>query len=412
VILRRLLGAEIDRELLPVLAVTLVSTAALSAHFGFQGIYAIRELGASPGTFAWALLVEAALTVLAGYTGGHLSDRYGRRRMMLASWAGQALALAGLAAAGDRYMVGLSLIVLAGMLGGPARSAAAALIADVVPPERAEAGYAAQRVAENLGVAIGPPVAGLVLLTGSWAALFLGAAALVGVALVLGARLLPDRRGASAERSRAGARAPSPLALIRRDRAFLLFLVASTLSSLAFIASETVLPIAAVTLYGLTPSAWGLIATLNPLAVVLLQLRITRWTSFVPTVPKLLAAMFLMGAPLLLLPRDAGIGVIVVVIAVFVVGEMLWVPSSQAIIARLAPAQIRGAYMGAVASTSAAAFAIGPLIGLQLLDRAGDAAMWSFYAFGCALAGVAGAAAARGAERRSRREAVLTAGVS
>jgi MFS family permease len=409
--LRRILGADIDRELLPVLAVTLVSTAALSAHFGFQGIYAIRELGASPGTFAWALLAEAALTVLAGYTGGRLSDRFGRRRVMLASWGGQALALVALAAAGQRYALGLGLIVLAGMLGGPARAAAAALIADIVPETRHEAGYAAQRVAENLGVAIGPPVAGLVLLTGSWAALFLGAAGLVGVALVMGARLLPERRQLP-RRATPGAAGPSPLALIRRDRAFLLFLVASTLSSLAFIASETVLPIAAVTLYGLTPSIWGLIATLNPLAVVLLQLRITRWTGFVSTVPKLLAAMFLMGAPLLLLPLDAGVGVIVVVIAVFVVGEMLWVPSSQAIIARLAPADIRGAYMGAVSSTSAAAFAVGPLIGLQLLDRAGDTAMWAFYAVGCALAGFAGAAAARAAERRPRGEAALSAGRS
>ena len=395
--LQRVLGAEIDRDLLPVLAVTFVSQLALSAHFIFQGIYAIRELGASPGTFAWALLAEAALTMFAGYLGGHLSDRYGRRRVMLLSWSGQAAALVALASASGLW-TGLGLIVLAGLLGGPGRAAAAALIADLVPQERQEAGYAAQRVAENLAVVTGPPAGGLVLLSGSWPALFVGAAALVAVAVAMGARLLPerpphapDRRGADGER---------PLALIRRDHAFMLFMVASTLASLAFIASETVLPIAAVTLYGLSPSTWGLIAGLNPLAVVLFQMRITRWTQFVPVVHKLTAAMALMGAPLLLLPLDRGLWLIAAVILIFVIGEMLWVPSSQAIVARLAPAEVRGAYMGAVSSAGAAAFALGPLIGLQLLERVGDTAMWGFYAACCAVATAAGASAAVRAERR------------
>ncbi len=395
--LQRVLGAEIDRDLLPVLAVTFVSQLALSAHFIFQGIYAIRELGASPGTFAWALLAEAALTMFAGYLGGHLSDRYGRRRVMLLSWSGQAAALVALASASGLW-TGLGLIVLAGLLGGPGRAAAAALIADLVPQERQEAGYAAQRVAENLAVVTGPPAGGLVLLSGSWPALFVGAAALVAVAVAMGARLLPerpphapDRRGADGER---------PLALIRRDHAFMLFMVASTLASLAFIASETVLPIAAVTLYGLSPSTWGLIAGLNPLAVVLFQMRITRWTQFVPVVHKLTAAMALMGAPLLLLPLDRGLQLIAAVILIFVIGEMLWVPSSQAIVARLAPAEVRGAYMGAVSSAGAAAFALGPLIGLQLLERVGDTAMWGFYAACCAVAAAAGASAAVRAERR------------
>jgi predicted MFS family arabinose efflux permease len=338
--LRRLLGADIDRELLPVLAVTFVSTAALSAHFGFQGIYAIRELGASPSTFAWTLLVEASLTIFVGYLGGHLSDRYGRRPVMLISWAGQAVALGALALVHGLW-AGLALIVVAGMLGGPGRSAAAALVADIVPEHRQEAGYAAQRVAENLAVATGPPLGGLVLLSGSWAALYACAAGLVIVALVMGARLLPDRL--PHPHARHAEERGNPLRLIRRDHAFMLFLVASTLASLAFIASETVLPIAAVTLYGLSPSTWGLIAILNPLAVVLFQMRITRWTEFIPTVRKLVTAMLLMGAPLLLLPLNVGVWLIVAVIAIFVIGEMLWVPSSQAIIARLAPADVRGA---------------------------------------------------------------------
>ena len=56
-------------------------------------------------------------------------------------------------------------------------------------------------------------------------------------------------------------------------------------------------------------------------------------------------------------------------IFLFVIGEMLWVPTSQAVVAGLAPADLRGAYMGAFGSRAAAGFALAPFIGLSVGDR-------------------------------------------
>jgi MFS family permease len=75
---------------------------------------------------------------------------------------------------------------------------------------------------------------------------------------------------------------------------------------------------------------------------------------------------------------------------------MLWVPTSQAVVAALAPTDIRGAYMGAFGSTSAFGFAVGPLVGLQIRHRFGDGAMWIGFAAIAVLAGVTGAIAVRG----------------
>jgi dipeptide/tripeptide permease len=74
------------------------------------------------------------------------------------------------------------------------------------------------------------------------------------------------------------------------------------------------------------------------------------------------------------------------VIFVFVIGEMLWIPTSQAVVARIAPADIRGAYIGAFGSTFAIGFALTPFIGLQVRGAAGDAAMWIVFV-GLAVAG-------------------------
>ena len=168
--------------------------------------------------------------------------------------------------------------------------------------------------------------------------------------------------------------------MIKGDRPFLLFLLSGALAYLVYVAYETVLPISAVDTYGLAPATWGFLVILNPALVTLFQLRLTRRVAHVPAGPKLVVAMLLMGFPFLLLSVHACIPMFAFVIVVFVLGEMLWVPTSQAIVARLAPADVRGAYMGAFGSTAAVGFALGPFIGLQLRDASGDTAMWSFFA--------------------------------
>src|SRR5262249_37562007 len=148
--------------------------------------------------------------------------------------------------------------------------------------------------------------------------------------------------------------------VIRRDHASLLFLVSGALSYLVYVAFETVLPIAAVNSYGLSPAAWGFLVIINPAMVTLFQLRVTRWSTGFPPGPKPATAMLLMGGSLLFLIVSGSVGMLVIVLFVFVVGEMLWVPTSQAIVARLAPEDLRGAYMGAFGSTGAIGFALGP----------------------------------------------------
>jgi MFS family permease len=139
---------------------------------------------------------------------------------------------------------------------------------------------------------------------------------------------------------------------------------------------------------------------INPLLVTLFQLRLTRWTSGWSPGPKLAAAMLLMGWSLLLLLVTGSAAMFVLVLFVFVVGEMLWVPTSQAIVAGLAPEDVRGAYMGAFGSMGAVGFALGPFAGLQLRGAYGDNAAWYFFAAVALVAAVTGLAAVRGASRR------------
>jgi predicted MFS family arabinose efflux permease len=396
---RLIWGDEVDRALRPVLGVGLAGSVAGSTLWTFVGIWAIREVGASSGQLAFAFLVGAALAGASGYLGGHLSDYLGRRPLILVGWGAMAVYVLGFPLVAGDVLTGLVWLSLAGLVGSLGSSVTQAMVADLVARDRHEAAYAAVRVANNLGVTLGPPTGGLLLLLGGWTALFLGASAFSAAALLLAARFLP-RRGAYAPE---GPPERGSFGVIRRDHAFLLFLVSGTLAYVVYVSFEVALPISLTDTHGVPAHLWGFLVVLNPLMVTLFQLRLTAAVAGVPPAPKLVAAMLLMGLPFLLLSVTAAVPVVALVILVFVIGEMLWVPTSQSIAAGMAPVDLRGAYMGAFGSTGAVGFALAPFVGLQIRGAAGDTAMWAFFAAVSVVAAFTGAIACRVALERVRR---------
>jgi MFS family permease len=399
-------GDDLDDALRPVIGVTLVSTAAGSATWSFMAIWAIEELDAKE-ELPFALLASAVLAMLSGFVGGYLSDRIGRRRVILF---GQAIMVGYpvlLLALVDTKWAGLVAFSLAGMFGALGGSVSQAMVADLVAPERHQAAYASVRVAANVGVVVGPPLGGLLLILGSWSLLFPSVALLSGIAWLVAFRYLPHRGAYAPERPPER----GSLSVIFADTRFLIFLGSAVFAWLTYVAYEVVLPVSIVDGYGYEPQAWGFLVWVNPLLVTLFQVRLTRATAPIAPAPKLVVALLVMGLPFLALVWSHSLAAIVFVVVVFVFGEMLWVPTSQAVVADLAPADIRGAYMGAFGSAPAIGFALAPLIGLQMRNSFGDEATWAMFAGIGIVAAVLGGLALVGLERRARdgRSAVLEA---
>jgi predicted MFS family arabinose efflux permease len=389
---RMVWGGDVDPALRPVLAVSLVGSIAGSSAYPFMGIWAIKHLHAPQSRLGFTYLIGAVLAGVMGYAAGHWSDRVGRRPMILAGWGFQAVVPLLLIGVGQHVYAGLTLLALLPVFGSLGGAADQAMVADLVAPERQEVAYASVRVASNLGVTIGPPLGGLLLIGGNWNHLWLGTLVLSAIGFAIALRYIP-RGGAYAPE---GPPQRGSFGVIIRDSPFLLFMVASMLATMTYIATETLLPISVTTTHHLAPAAWGVLMILNPLAVTVFQLRLTRWTSAIPASLKLGVAMPLMGVPFLLLNVNGSVPVIALVIVLFVTGEMLWVPTSQAVVAALAPADIRGAYMGAFGGTWSVGWALTPFLGLQVRNAYGDATMWMCVAAVGVLAGITGLAAARG----------------
>jgi predicted MFS family arabinose efflux permease len=397
---RLIWGADVDRPLYPILAINFAGSLAGSTVWSFVGIWAIKKLDADQSALGLAYLISALIGVGAGYLGGHASDYFGRRPLILTAWIGQTALVLAFLGAGGSATAGLIAICFAGIFFQIGSAADQALVADLVPPDRHEPAYAAMRVAANLGITFGPPLGGLLLLIGSWRALFIGAASLSAIGFVLALLFLP-RRGAYAPEE-----APSrgSFGVIVRDRPFLLFLVSAALAWLVYVAFEAVLPISLVGSHGYSSSTWGFLVIVNPFMVTFFQLRLTERLRQVPAAVKLAVGLPLMGLPFLLLPVVDTLPVVALIIFVFVIGEMLWVPTSQTIVAGLAPPDIRGAYMGAFGAMGAIGFALAPFVGLQVRKSFGDGALWLLEATISLVAAAAGAAACRIAIGRGREE--------
>ena len=290
-------GGEVDRALRPVLAVSFAGSIAGSAGWVFVGIWAIKHLGADKTDLGIAYLVGAVLGAGSGWLGGHLSDHFGRRPLMLAGWGGGAIYWLGFIGADASVHTGLVYIACAGVLFSIGNSASQAMIADIVPPQLHEAGFASQRVASNLGVTMGPPIGSLFLFVGGWTLEFVGVALLAFGAFALAYRYLPHRGAYAPE----GPPERSSLGLILRDRPFLVFLASGVLAWLVYVAYEVVLPVSLTTVHDVPPEVWGLLVIVNPALVTPFQLRLTRAVSHISPAVKLAVAMPLMGVPFLLL---------------------------------------------------------------------------------------------------------------
>jgi predicted MFS family arabinose efflux permease len=390
-LLFRLAGGRPEPGIAPLLVTLGLGMTAQYALWTFFAIWAIEELGLTGTDVGLAFLAAAGAGMAAGVLGGRLSDRVGRRSVILGASVVQVtlpfLALNGSAAAGIAVLVGLSMAT-------PVRGTAlSALLADLVPDDRREHAFGSMRVVFNLGAFSGP-LLGAVLVAIAWPALFAGVGvlfALSGLAALRLPRLAPPS-------SEEGAGISFRIFL---DRSFALVFAAGMIAMVVYSSFETLMPVSLTQTHGLEPAAWGVLFIVNPLFVTLLQLRITRWAAPIPPSTKLAVAMLLMGTSFLPLLVSAAIPVLILILVVFVIGEMLWSPTADALVSRLAPAHARGTYMGTAGMSMWLGGAIAPALGLRLRDTWGDGAMWIAIALVSVLGAVLYAAAASAARADS-----------
>jgi len=348
----------------------------------------LREEGYSIAEAGLVVSCYGAGNVLAAGAGGWLADRLGRRNTIVLSMFSAAATLILLSQAQALALI-VVLTTLAGLTSEMYRPASSALLADLVPPGQRVPAFALNRLAINAGFAAGPATAGF-LADRSFTYLFVGDALTSAVFGLIALVALPEgvrtRRGEE--------RRGEAIRTIARDRAFLFFLVSSVLSAFVYFQAQTTFPIH-LRESGFSNSDYGLLISLNGLAIVFLELPFTSITQRFPAIPVLMVGSLLVGLGFALNAVATTLFAFAITVMIWTAGEMVYAPVAAAYVADLAPQRLQGRYQGAWGVTWGLAFMLGPGIGAAVLASSAEG-LWIL----CGVLGVAAAVLLLGARPR------------
>ncbi|HMB17697.1 MAG TPA: MFS transporter, partial [Gaiellaceae bacterium] len=272
------------------------------------------------------------------------------------------------------------LTTLAGLTGEMYRPAAAALLTDLTPAGERIPAFALNRLAINLGFAAGPAVAGL-LAERSFFLLFLGDALTSAAFGVIALTTLPEgvrvRRGEE--------RRGEAVRTMLRDRAFLFFLMSSVLGAFVYFQSQTTFPLH-VRASGLSDADYGLLISLNGLAIVLFELPLVAITQRFPYRPVLTLGSLLVGLGFALNAFANDLPELALTVLIWTLGEIIYAPVASAYVADIAPEHLRGRYQGAWGLTWGVAYVFAPALGAAIFAWSSDG-LWLI----CGLLGLAAA---------------------
>jgi DHA1 family tetracycline resistance protein-like MFS transporter len=147
------------------------------------------SIASAAGTYGWLLALYSLMQFLFGPAMGALSDRFGRRPMLLFSMLGLALDYLLLAVAPTLWLIVVARIV-GGMMGASIATASA-YIADITPPERRAQSFGVIGVAFGIGFIGGPLVGGLLAEFGTRVPFF-AASGVNFIAFILAWFFLPE----------------------------------------------------------------------------------------------------------------------------------------------------------------------------------------------------------------------------
>jgi MFS family permease len=361
------------------LAGTFLTRTAFFMVWPFLAVILLRDFRLPPSQIGAILAGASVAGSLMGFYFGNLSDRFGRRNIMIAGCMGSVVAFVVLAAAHSVLLYSLG-AVLVGLCRSAIETPGSALISEGVEEQPArELAFHARYFLANVGGAVGPLVGFMLGLAAQQTTfMFTAFAYLVfAAALVMGFRRTPETVLPDAKDD---ARLSKVLGTLRQDHCFLMLIIASFLAYAAYAQVESTL-VQYLNLSG-SKQGVGLVTALivtNGLTIIVFQFPLLRLLRSYDLYIRIYAGLTLFIAGFvsyIFLPTENYPGWILGT-WVLSMGEAILFPTLNLQADRMASGRFRGSYFGAL-TLSNLGFAAGPLIGGVMLQAVGGPKTFAF----------------------------------
>lgn len=379
-----------DRAVYVVAAGQLLNVFGGGMVYPFATVHFHLRLGIALSVVGFGFLAKNVTTAVATSIGGYVSDRRGRKPVMILSMAGNAVTLAAfafvpeIAAAVDPLTPGSAFVLVAGASGATAglyTPAAQAYIADVTDGSARDRAFSLLKVANNVGFGTGFVVGGLLYQVANVAIFIADGAtsAVVAVLLFVAVPRLFTRRSPDEGESALG-----PWRRALGDRRVIHLALLNVGFAVMYAQMRTTIPVVAETRVGLDSAQIGTLFVLNPLTLVLLQIpvvdaispwRRTRglvvsagfwavsmiavWLAYLAE-PELLLGVILVGGHLVLRT----------------VGEVLHSPVVTSLMSALGSAAERGSQLSILEIAKRLGFGLGSFVGGLFFDYGVPDLLW------------------------------------
>jgi predicted MFS family arabinose efflux permease len=353
--------------------------------FPFFSLYITQKFGVGMTQAGILIGMTSFFGLFGSMLGGAVTDRFGRRKLILFGLTFSGLSSLLFGFAWDiRILYPLTVIV--GLLSRMAIPAHDAMLADILPEAKRQEGFGIMRIAFNYAWIFGTALGGLIAAR-SFLALFIADAVLsVTVALIL-YRYLPETKPVVNEETKENIsllKTAAGYRLVARDLAFVSFILAGMVALIVYQQQYSSLAVYLRDVHQVSSREYGIMLSITGLEVVLFQFWISRTIrKFSPFLMMLLSALFFM-VGFGMFGFVAGYASFVLAVIIITIGEMIFFPTSSTLTANFAPPDMRGRYMAAAHLVWAIPATIGPGAAGIILDGFTPELLWYIGAALCA----------------------------
>jgi MFS family permease len=284
----------------------------------------------------------------------------------------------------EGYFQILAITILWAIINEAYRPANMSLISHVVRPEQRKAAFALNRLVINLGMSVGPVVAGTLVLINYSIIFFVDAATAILAALFLIFFPVHEKfRHIGKDTPMSGIKRSASKSAFK-DLAFIYFLFGMLPASMVIFQHIGALPIYVVNDLEIPTWVFGLLAMVNTVLIILIEVPLNISMSKWPEKLSLALGAFLIGLGFGAMAYASTIAEVALTIVIWTFGEMIFFPSSAAYVAEISPSEKRGEYMGFFQMLFSASLAFGPWLGTVVYEQSGAKILWIWtFIFGC-----------------------------
>lgn len=369
--------AEYPRPFWTLVGASFIDNVGGALLFPFFTLYVTAKFGVGMTTVGIIFAIFSITSVFGSTIGGALTDRLGRKKMLIFGLLSSAAAslFMGFADTIALFAVGA---VLAGLFANTGQPAQQAMVADLLPEHQRAEGYGIQRVVHNLAVTFGPIIGGFMAAV-SYLLLFITDAVTSAITATIVFFKLPETKPESTgeeEEHESLAETFRGYGVPLKDMSFQVFLLASALATIVYMQMHTTLAVYLRDVHNVPTQGYAVLLSMNALLVVVLQFPITRRIKHFPPMLMMAAGTLLYAIGFGLYGVATGYVLFVIAMIIITVGEMLIVPVSQALVASMSPEAMRGRYMAVYGFSWVIPMAVGPLLAGLIMDNADPRWVW------------------------------------